>query len=724
MSLYAALALLLFCFSGILAQNYGDLRLLQGETADSTFTAGRLEIYINSTWGSICADNFDMDEANVACRQLGYQGAISTETSFHTPYGRGTEGPIWLDEVGCEDESIQHILSCANIGIGEHDCDHFSDVAVTCIDQPRSVDPESLDVRLTGGVYASDGVIEVYCNGWRSVCNQQMWFGEREASTVCRQLGYTEATGFDVEMGIPIENLQNPWQGQLNCPTDATTSIASCGNCTAPIVIDTVGLECNRVTVQCAHTIPYGSIRLAQGTEAVPDALEGRLEIFRNGRWGTVCSNTFNLIAANISCKELGFLRAQGFENSTSAGYGEGAGPVHLSRFQCTEADQVLNDCSEITSEECTHEQDVGITCTNDPIPFLPTATSPTEDEGPNISKITLIGLMVGCSLVLILFCICCAVCSLHFYLVPYDTKKERHSLYFIEREGSVTGSVLEAEATLEQKLAELDGDPFEDMNERGKFVPRSRPNRYVSLDTSHPVEFVASQPSSSSVPQPAAAHATPQPHGSSRSSESPTLRRVSVHSLPLTGSPQISKHHRAPSKSSLSSLHSHGGTFTFTTPSQSQGSLNSPIPTSIPIPPPLKHQMENKQTSTESFQMPTAPLDMGLSNSSHISESDPILDSHREDQHERQGDRSPLSTAQSASTSQIHSTPTKSIIKNSPSLKKKEATKPHQSMPQLEAGGREMPVDNTSGACDQTQPDSSPEEKQAHPHHVSFMLD
>ena len=53
----------------------GAIRLQASFSTSSS--AGRLEIYWNGVWGTVCDDSFGQADANVACRQLGYASAVT-----------------------------------------------------------------------------------------------------------------------------------------------------------------------------------------------------------------------------------------------------------------------------------------------------------------------------------------------------------------------------------------------------------------------------------------------------------------------------------------------------------------------------------------------------------------------------------------------------------------------------------------------------------------------
>jgi hypothetical protein len=54
---------------------------VRGIVADSTFSSGRVEIYIDGQWGTVCDDLFGQVDADVTCKQLGFVRATSYRTS-------------------------------------------------------------------------------------------------------------------------------------------------------------------------------------------------------------------------------------------------------------------------------------------------------------------------------------------------------------------------------------------------------------------------------------------------------------------------------------------------------------------------------------------------------------------------------------------------------------------------------------------------------------------
>ena len=58
------------------AQSEGQLRLVNSPPST---TSGRLEIFLQGQWGTVCDDDFERTEAAVACRQLGFTSAIRWE---------------------------------------------------------------------------------------------------------------------------------------------------------------------------------------------------------------------------------------------------------------------------------------------------------------------------------------------------------------------------------------------------------------------------------------------------------------------------------------------------------------------------------------------------------------------------------------------------------------------------------------------------------------------
>jgi len=85
-------------------------------------------VLYNGVWGTVCHDLWDINDAQVICRQLGFVGAL--QATFIGSFGQGT-GTIWLDNVQCRGNETR-IENCPNSGWGEHDCRHYEDAGVDC----------------------------------------------------------------------------------------------------------------------------------------------------------------------------------------------------------------------------------------------------------------------------------------------------------------------------------------------------------------------------------------------------------------------------------------------------------------------------------------------------------------------------------------------------------------------------------------------------------------
>ncbi|XP_065911543.1 scavenger receptor cysteine-rich domain superfamily protein-like [Dysidea avara] len=189
-----------------------DLRLVNGRTPYE----GRLEVMINSQWGTVCDDLFDMKDAKVVCRHLGYGAPISVKGS--AAYGRGT-GTIWLDDMACV--GTEPTLSdCFHLGPGNHNCGHWEDVGVVC-----KIPVNNGKIRLVNGATSAEGRVEVYHNGkWGTICDD--FWDINDARVVCRELGFPSVVAAKsyAHFGPGLGEI---WLDDIHC-TGSETNLTKC----------------------------------------------------------------------------------------------------------------------------------------------------------------------------------------------------------------------------------------------------------------------------------------------------------------------------------------------------------------------------------------------------------------------------------------------------------------------------------------------------------------
>ena len=190
----------------------GIVRLVDG----SYLYEGRVEVCSNNTWGTVCDDSFDYNDARVVCHQLGYYSSGKIRLFYHhfllilgTAYyqnayfGAGS-GPIWLDDLGCSGNELT-LIQCYNRGLGSHDCSHSEDVGVRCSGTKRGSNYwhwliqlmyfsykgtcTNGNVRLIGGPNTTSGRVEVCANNqWGTVCDD--YWNNNAATVICQMLGF------------------------------------------------------------------------------------------------------------------------------------------------------------------------------------------------------------------------------------------------------------------------------------------------------------------------------------------------------------------------------------------------------------------------------------------------------------------------------------------------------------------------------------------------------
>ncbi|NWY21793.1 WC11 protein, partial [Aphelocoma coerulescens] len=226
------------------------LRLVNGNDC-----AGRVEVFYNGTWGSVCSNRMSQLTAATVCKHLGCGEGGRIATDFK--YGRGS-GPTWLDHIECT-EQHSSLWQCQSDPWNPQSCDNRAEEThITCT-------------------------------------------GRREATS--------------------------------------PAAFAECPNSTS-----------------CSDR---EKLRVMGGE----DECSGRVEIWHQGSWGTICDDTWDMADANVVCRQLGCGSA--VSALSEAAFGEGTGPIWLEKVHCKGTELSLWDCptKPLLGKNCDHKEDAAVNC-------------------------------------------------------------------------------------------------------------------------------------------------------------------------------------------------------------------------------------------------------------------------------------------------------------------------------------------------------------------------